>query len=138
MIWFHIPLKSCWQMPSWSFTNRSHPAPSPPLSLHLPPSHPPSHPPKLPLHPHLPHGHLSSSRTDTHTHRGLAGRISRTPSWAARPCVRELPALPRAAGHQRPGGQRLTEPSDSGAGEPEIAACAHSDSTLGASCRSSI
>lgn len=100
MIWFHIPLKSCWQMPSWSFTNRRHPPPSPPLSLHLPPILPSCHSTPICPIPTSPH-----SLTHIHTHIGVgwqdfSGFQPRLPAHVrgSRPPAR------RAAGHrgQRP------------------------------------
>lgn len=109
MIWFHIPLKSCWQMPLRSFTNRSHPGPLPssppfPPSL-LPPSLSPQACHSTPVSP-IP------TSPPCHTHGGFGRQDFREAASAAPTACGSTGA---AGGHRRPdsgfpGGSPLLPP----------------------------
>lgn len=103
MIWFHIPLKSRWQMPLRSFTNRRQPGtlpfyfpPSLPLSLPLPQA---CH--SAPISP-IPTSPLCQAQPQTRTQRLWQARFHRLPTAASRqppvpagaPCPRQQLPVP--------------------------------------------
>lgn len=94
--------------------------PSPPLSLHLPPSLPSSQaatpPPSAPSPPLL---------TYTHIHRGWLAGFHGLPAPAARPRLREPPARPPGTGASGPASSASRSLRKSGQ-VPGIASCARS------------